>query len=232
MTPPTPRPVEVPRDDDAARHRIRYSLEESLIVEAAAGTGKTHELVQRMVRLLARGANIAKVVGVTFTHKAAGELKLRLRQELDKARTGAADPAERRNLERALAHLEEAAIGTIHSFCAQILRERPVEAVVDPAFEELNQGARANASLRKSFAKWFQRRLNQGSEVLKRALTRVAHPTVARFGSPMDQLRFSALNLAQWRDYPAAWRRDPLRPRPGKSTRCCRACARWHRTLR
>ena len=42
-------------------------------------------------------------------------------------------------VEEALQHLEEASIGTIHSFCAQILRERPVEAGVDPAFEELNE---------------------------------------------------------------------------------------------
>ena len=47
--------------------------------------------------------------------------------------------SERSNIEDALEHLEEASIGTIHSFCAQILRERPVEAVVDPAFEELSE---------------------------------------------------------------------------------------------
>src|SRR5947209_56205 len=130
--------------DEAARQRIRTSLDESLIVEASAGTGKTTELVKRIVAVLAAGASIDRIAAVTFTHKAAGELKLRLRQELDHARqvppppTGRAGP---RNpaLEDALARLEEASIGTIHSFCAQLLRERPVEARVDPAFEELSE---------------------------------------------------------------------------------------------
>src|SRR5271170_4138738 len=86
-----------------------------------------------------RLTTISRIVAVTFTNKAAGELKLRLRQELDRARLTARTPVERSNIEHALEHLEEASIGTIHSFCAQILRERPVEAVVDPAFEELSE---------------------------------------------------------------------------------------------
>src|SRR5207248_5523146 len=127
-------------DDQSARERIRTSLAESLIVEASAGTGKTSELVRRIVRVLATGlTTIDKVVAVTFTNKAAGELKLRLRKELDEARAHAPDPQEVLHIEAALEHLEEAAIGTIHAFCAQILHERPVEAVVDPAFQELSQ---------------------------------------------------------------------------------------------
>src|SRR2546427_629014 len=73
-------------DDRAARDRISGSLEESLIVEAAAGTGKTTELVNRVVAVLKKGlTTVEHVVAVTFTRKAAGELKLRLRQELDRA---------------------------------------------------------------------------------------------------------------------------------------------------
>src|SRR5437588_12625811 len=112
-------------DDRAARERIHNSLAESLLVEASAGTGKTTELVARIVRVLATGTGkIENIAAVTFTHKAAGELKIRLRQELDRARHDATDATERANLEDALERLEEASIGTIHSFCAQILRER------------------------------------------------------------------------------------------------------------
>src|SRR5262245_27429746 len=119
-------PGAAPTDDRAARRRIRESLAESLLVEASAGTGKTTELVRRIVNVLEAGlTTIDRIVAVTFTHKAAGELKLRLRQELDQRRQQ--PEANRQHLEHALAHLEEAAIGTIHSFCAQILRERPVE---------------------------------------------------------------------------------------------------------
>src|SRR5437660_11067463 len=109
--------------DDAARQRIRKSLDESLIVEAAAGTGKTSELLKRIVAILRSGAtSVDQSVAVTFTRKAAGELRLRLRVELDQARGSAEDPNEVCNLEDALARLEEARLGTIHSFCAEILR--------------------------------------------------------------------------------------------------------------
>ena len=150
-------PALKPGSDEAARERIRTSLRESLIVEASAGTGKTTELVHRIVAVLEQGcARIDQIAAVTFTHKAAGELKLRLREELDKARHRA--PV----LEDALGRLEEASIGTIHSFCAQILRERPVEARVDPSFEELNEQESARLYQR-AFGAWLERRLNQES---------------------------------------------------------------------
>src|SRR6266852_6308775 len=97
--------------DLATRRIIRESLGESLIVEASAGTGKTTELVARIVQVLGKGlTTVDKIVAVTFTHKAAGELKIRLRQELDKARSAAADTRERTCLEEALKALEEASI--------------------------------------------------------------------------------------------------------------------------
>src|SRR3954470_15898417 len=86
--------------DEVARQRIRQSLDESLIVEAAAGTGKTTELVRRIVNTLKSGkTTVDRIVAVTFTRKAAGELRLRLRIELDTART--TDPSP--HLEDALA---------------------------------------------------------------------------------------------------------------------------------
>ena len=145
--------------DAEARSRIRNSLDESLIVEASAGTGKTTELVRRIVAVLANGrTTIDKIAAVTFTHKAAGELKLRLREELDKARQE--HPSEK--LVHALEHLEEASIGTIHSFCAQLLRERPVEARVDPAFQELSE-QEAGRLYQRAFRTWLERRLAEPS---------------------------------------------------------------------
>ena len=71
-------------EDSRAREIIATALDRSLCVEAAAGTGKTTELVNRIVAVLRSGlATIEGIVAVTFTHKAAGELKLRLRQKLD-----------------------------------------------------------------------------------------------------------------------------------------------------
>src|SRR6204780_3018890 len=148
-------------DDRAARERIRTSLTESLLVEASAGTGKTTELIARIVAVLATGlTTINRIVAVTFTNKAAGELKLRLRQELDRARQIATNASERSHIEDALEHLEEASIGTIHSFCAQILRERPVEARVDPAFQELSE-QESHRLYQRSFRAWLEKGLAQ-----------------------------------------------------------------------
>ena len=199
--------LETQLDDRAARQRIRNSLGESLLVEASAGTGKTTELVARIVSVLATGATtIDHIVAVTFTNKAAGELKLRLRQELDRARATAATHAERINIEQALEHLEEAAVGTIHSFCAQILRERPVEAVVDPAFEELSEQQAAHIYER-AFRAWIQKKLSQGTPALRRALVRLAWRDSYDSGPPIDQLQFAAWKLIEWRDHPEPWRR-------------------------
>jgi ATP-dependent exoDNAse (exonuclease V) beta subunit len=193
-------------DDRAARERIRGSLAESLLVEASAGTGKTTELIARIVAVLATGlTTINRIVAVTFTNKAAGELKLRLRQELDRARVTAATANERANIERALEHLEEAAIGTIHSFCAQILRERPVEAVVDPAFEELSE-QQASQIYARAFRAWMQRKLGEGAPGLRRALVRLAWRDSYDGASPVEQLQYAAWKLIEWRDHPAPWR--------------------------
>ncbi|HTB16673.1 MAG TPA: UvrD-helicase domain-containing protein [Bryobacteraceae bacterium] len=200
-------PVAQPQlDDRAARERIRASLAESLLVEASAGTGKTTELIARIVAVLATGlTTISHIVAVTFTNKAAGELKLRLRQELDRARVTAATPTERSNIEHALEHLEEASIGTIHSFCAQILRERPVEAVVDPAFEELSE-QQASRLYERAFRAWMQRQLGKGAPGLRRALVRLAWRDAYDGASPIEQLQYAAWKLIEWRDHPAPWR--------------------------
>ena len=194
--------------DVEARRIIRESLGESLIVEASAGTGKTTELVARIVQVLGKGlTTVDKIVAVTFTHKAAGELKIRLRQELDKARSAATVPQEREFLEKALKELEEAAIGTIHGFCAQILRSRPVEARVDPAFEELTE-QESNRIFERAFDQWFQRRLGESSPGLRRALARLAWRDAWESGPAMEQLRFAGRKLVEWRDFPALWRRE------------------------
>jgi len=82
--------------DHADRLLIRDGLDDTVIVEAAAGTGKTTELVSRILNVLARGrATIEQIVAVTFTEKAAGELKLRIRKELEACVSGRATPRSR-----------------------------------------------------------------------------------------------------------------------------------------
>src|SRR5580658_1482687 len=202
------KPARAFSDADARAH-ILTALDESLIVEASAGTGKTTVLVKRLVEVLASGrASIERIAAVTFTNKAAGEMKLRLRQELDEQRQ-VAEGSRREALEKALERLEEASIGTIHSFCAQILRERPVEAGVDPGFEELTEQEAARL-YRRAFRTWLERRLGEDSPGLRRAFARLSWRDGWEDSSAIDQLQRAGWKLVEWRDYPARWRRDPF----------------------
>lgn len=190
--------------DAKARARILSDYDTTLFVEAAAGTGKTTVLVGRIVGLIRSGkGTLARIVAVTFTEKAAGEMKLRLRLELEKARLRA-DPADRNRLDKALEELELAHIGTIHAFCGDLLGERPVEAGVDPAFKMLDDSA-AEAIADQAFERWLQRILADPPEGPRRILRR-------RSGSepPHEQLRTAMRALCNRRDFARAWRRDPF----------------------
>ena len=191
--------------DDAARARIASDLETTFLVEAAAGTGKTSTLVKRIVAVLATGkTRLDRLVALTFTEAAAGELKLRLRTELERARQNESRPqAERDRLTDCLPHLEQARVGTIHSFCADLLRERPVEAGVDPLFEVAADDA-ADDLLGRAFDRWFERQLARPSEGIRRILRRRA----ARDGGQRAVLRAAARELVERRDFPSPWRRD------------------------
>lgn len=136
MTPPK----KTPPPDQAARDRIRDDLGTTFLVEAGAGSGKTKSLVDRMIALLATGRmSIDTLTAVTFTRKAAAELRGRFQVALEQARLGEKDATVRDRFDVALTGLERAFIGTIHSFCARLLRERPVEAGIDPEFRELEE---------------------------------------------------------------------------------------------
>ncbi|MBK9167232.1 MAG: UvrD-helicase domain-containing protein [Bryobacterales bacterium] len=196
--------------DAAARDAIRHALDESLFVEAAAGTGKTTELVRRIVAVLASGrARVEGIVAVTFTRKAAGELKLRLRQMLDEARA-AETGAGSMNLEDAVARLEEARIGTIDAFCADLLRERPVEAAADPGFDMLGEHDRR--LYRSAFSRWFEDALARQLPAVRRVVQRAAGNNDRR---PVAwQLEDAGWTLVERRDYHAPWERPPFDRKP------------------
>ena len=126
--------------DEEARQKIKTALDTTLLVEAGAGSGKTHSLVDRMLALLASGrAEINTFAAVTFTRKAAAELRNRFQTELEKAVLRTKDKEIHDRLAEALHYLEQCFIGTIHSFCAKILKERPIEIALDPDFKELEE---------------------------------------------------------------------------------------------
>ena len=192
------------------RQAISSELDQTLIVEAAAGTGKTTELVGRIVALIEhQWATIGQIVAVTFSEKAAGELKLRLREELERARTRTAPASEAgQRLDAAVHDFEEAHVTTIHGFCAELLRERPVEARVDPAFTVLAD-SQSERLFEEAFSSWLHEQLGNAQEGVRRSLRR---PVKSRLDDetddgPIERLRVAARSLREWRDYAAPWRR-------------------------
>src|SRR5688572_7802816 len=107
-----PSPPPPPLPDQLARDRIRSDLEANLLVEAGAGAGKTTEMVRRMVALVRGGrAEVDQIAAVTFTRKAAAELRERfqtaLERELREA-AGSGDTDTAAHLDRALRDIDRA----------------------------------------------------------------------------------------------------------------------------
>ena len=207
-----PQPAQLPKlpprlPDLAERERIRRDHDTTLIVEAAAGTGKTTSVVSRVVEMVAADtARIGQIAAITFTEKAAGELRLRIRQGLEsRIEDEEKDPgagARRGRLEVALSQLEEASIGTIHAFCATVLRERPIEAGVDPDFQILTD-ADQRAFFERVFRRFVDRQLENPGPGIARLLRRSRNPAV----SPLEVLREAGRRLLDYRPFEAAWKR-------------------------
>ena len=206
------KPAQLPKlpprlPDLAERERIRRDHDTTLIVEAAAGTGKTTSVVSRVVEMVAAGtARIGQIAAITFTEKAAGELRLRIRQGLEsRIEDEERDPdagARRERLEVALSQLEEASIGTIHAFCATVLRERPIEAGVDPDFQILTD-ADQRAFFDRVFRRFVDRQLENPGPGITRLLRRSRNPAV----SPLEVLREAGRRLLDYRPFEASWKR-------------------------
>ncbi len=130
--------------DDAVRRRIAHEgLDELLFVEAGAGTGKTKQLVDRVVSLVVtRQVPMREIAAITFTEAAASELRSRIREALERrVHDPVSDSETRARCELALADLDSAAIGTVHAFAQRILAEHPIEAGLPPNVEVLDEVA-------------------------------------------------------------------------------------------
>lgn len=126
--------------DEKARELAARDLDRSYCVEAGAGTGKTSLLVERFLAIVSSGrAAVEEIAAITFTEKAAGEMKVRLRDGIGKLLENRESPdQERRRLDAARLDLERAPVSTIHAFAASILREHAIEAGIDPGFRQLD----------------------------------------------------------------------------------------------
>ncbi len=172
--------------DRQARELAETTFDRNVVVVAGAGTGKTTLLVNRVIHLLVkepRPVAITQVVALTFTNKAATEMKVRLRERLtalahperDTMRSvdgGAVTVGELREryglpsseivkrATAALQDLEKAQIGTLHSFATHLLRLHPLESGVDPAFQE-DDGLRFDEHFTTAWDIWIDHELSR-----------------------------------------------------------------------
>ncbi len=169
---------------DAAQRRLaETTIDRNVVVVAGAGTGKTTLLVNRLIHLIMREpqpVEVTRLVALTFTNKAATEMKLRLRHRLsglleaevseagDPGAVTAAELRERYGLstaqiatraDAALRGLEKAQIGTLHSFAAHLLRLHPLESGVDPAFRTDDDESRFREHFAAQWDLWVDREL-------------------------------------------------------------------------
>lgn len=165
-----------PAPDQAARNLIRERLDVNLLVEAGAGSGKTECLAQRMAMGVLEGRyQVQQMAAVTFTRKAAAELRARFQLTLESALAAESDPVRRERALHALRHLERLFAGTIHAFCAHLLRERPVEAGVAPGFSELDEVAEVDQR-RWAWRDYLDRQRGQGAAALRELLDAGVRP--------------------------------------------------------
>jgi ATP-dependent helicase/nuclease subunit A len=125
-------PVEDPLPPDQAARDFAVDPANDVVLEASAGTGKTEVLVKRYVRLIEQGVDPSNILAVTFTRKAAAEMRDRILDSLRrKAATERGFAARWLELKERIAEIQ---ISTIDAFCFSLLREFPLEAGVDPGF--------------------------------------------------------------------------------------------------
>jgi len=135
-------PADAPAREAARRERAR-----NVVIDAGAGTGKTTLLVERLVGMVApeddaaAAVDIGRIAAITFTRRAAGELRLRIRERILALLAGEPTPERRDRLLRALAGPDTAAVGPIHSFADRLLRLRPVESGISPDYEIVEDAA-------------------------------------------------------------------------------------------
>ncbi|WP_419554250.1 UvrD-helicase domain-containing protein [Candidatus Poriferisodalis sp.] len=128
-------------DRDRDRDRVYQQTGTTMFVEAGAGTGKTTALVNRVLELVAglSAAPIGSIAAITFTDKAAAELRNRIRAKFNELLASPSGKQAEATLKGALDGLDSAAISTLHGFARRILSEHPIEAGLPPRFEALDQ---------------------------------------------------------------------------------------------
>ncbi|MBM2834346.1 MAG: hypothetical protein HW406_1507, partial [Candidatus Brocadiaceae bacterium] len=218
-----------PIDNDTRKLAVSEQ-DKNIVVTAGAGTGKTTLLVNRMLHLLlghkrfqTEESPILRIVAMTFTEKAASEMKIRLMQELEKIVSfinGHASQEEERKLEellsdirdlyhtthgeierrakKSLEDIDKALIGTIHSFAAYILRLYPIESGVAPGFV-VDEGDIFDELFDKEWTKWLETELalnSSNANIWKNVLKRLDIEPLREFAKRLSGFAIPLDSLA------------------------------------
>ncbi|HEY6046656.1 MAG TPA: UvrD-helicase domain-containing protein, partial [Pyrinomonadaceae bacterium] len=193
-----------------------HTLDRHLSVTAGPGSGKTTVLVERYLEILrTQNVSVDNIVAITFTNRAANEMRERVRTRIDELLRGA-EGDERRRWLRHKRSLEGAVVTTIHGFCSRLLHEFPVEANIDPQFVLLDEH-QAAMMLEAVVDETLSDAIHQGNEKIvqlvqavggRGSLSRVLADFYVDFrgeGLSLGEIKDrSALSHAGQRDYAAA----------------------------
>jgi len=187
----TAAPVDAAARDDITHRR----LDSTLFVEAGAGTGKTTQLVERIVHLvLDERVGLAEIAAITFTEAAASELRDRIRERFEIALAASPENDDRRELiVNALRDADVAAISTLHSFAQRILNEHPIAIGLPPRIEVLDE-IQSQLAFDDRWGEFLNRLLGRVDieEVLIRAiLLEIALNSTRRMGLRQIALKFN-----------------------------------------
>ncbi|MGE8203921.1 UvrD-helicase domain-containing protein [Heyndrickxia sp. NPDC080065] len=177
--------------DQHHRDKIEQDLQQTFLVEAGAGSGKTTSLVNRMVSIVRTGTyKINEIAAITFTRKAAEELKMRFQLKLEREWRAESNESRKTNLNQALKNIDQCYLGTVHSFCARLLRERPIEAGLDLEFKEIEDDIDSKLA-EASWDTYFEDLISNDPIKLQE---------LTNLGVPLSDLRKSFLNMKTYPD--------------------------------
>ena len=184
--------------DAQSLNRIVSDLDVNFIVEAGAGTGKTYALVSRVVALVKSGVRMENIVAITFTEAAAAELSDRVRSRMEQLLDdGHPDnegdllyvgigESDRVRLRQAVSELDRASIQTIHSFAAQLLRQRPMEIGLPPGWSQWDALTSAE-DFSERWAEWMEWALGEPDE------------SNERLSAALRKLLESRVGVSEWK---------------------------------
>ena len=207
------------------RRQVQTRLDVNMVVEAGAGTGKTTLLIDRLcLAVLARNIQVEKLVALTFTEKAAAEIKTRFMDKLQGLIRAVKENLEDRTLtllredfavpdtdlvsraEHAMARLDRASIGTIHGFCADILKAFPLEAGLAPN-AQIDAGQRAARIFDARWNTFLDQELGVHSpraEQWKKVLVSISLPDLKNFARELCRGKIESYDYYAHKDKLAA----------------------------